>query len=77
MRRKWTQVIVSLALVTLGGLCIHYTSAEDADHHRRWAEEHHLPPPKSAITGIGWALVGAGAAVLVYSVAPGRKSRAH
>jgi len=62
-------------LIAFGALSVHYTSAEDADHHRVWAESHHVPPPAIWITVLGWTAITLGAS-LVVRTAFSRRARA-
>ena len=65
MRSRKVRFVLALALIALGGLSVHYTLDDGAEHHREWAVEHHMPEPQPAITIGGWIAVALGAAVLV------------
>jgi hypothetical protein len=58
--RRPVRVLVAMFLLAFGGLSIHYTGAEDVDHHRGWAREHGMAEPQPAITVVGWIAIGCG-----------------
>jgi len=70
MRPRWIAVIVAVMLLVFGGFSLHYTSAEDVDHHREWAAEHDMPPPQPAVTVVGWISMAAGLGILVAQLRP-------
>ena len=73
MNNKSLRLLIGLALLATGALCVYYTSVDGAEQHRQSAEAHGAPPRKHLVTGIGWALVGGGAAALL-TLAPKRRA---
>jgi hypothetical protein len=69
--RALVRIALGLFLLAFGGLSVHYTSAEDADHHRVWAQSHGMPAPQPAITVGGWVAIAAG----VLCIATARRAR--
>lgn len=67
MSRRLVLFVLALLLLGFGAASLHYTGAEDVDHHREWAGRHDMPPPQPAITVMGWVALAAGTLCLATS----------
>jgi hypothetical protein len=66
-------IVVGLLLAVFGGLCLNYTTADGAEHHRQFALERGLPAPSAGIYYMGLACALGGAALFGFALGRPRR----